>query len=224
MQPDRSTPPPAQKPPTPQWKMTSTPSSLPVTSPNAEAGKRTDKAVPKPYVNLDFGGNPPPKPTSPPGAKASADGVARAPVPVPRYDKVKPSNNTPKPAPRPARPADAKQQFEPREIVPGSASRTSKKNPNFRTLPLNDRGSLVKPGRPKVESDSGENGVSFHRSNTKKDPKKLAFTHGKKTKPVIHDPSKKPFLAKSLRQVDEEPTNQTSVAEMRRLLEQKNTR
>eukprot|EP00795_Rhopilema_esculentum_P007618 gene7618-13430_t len=168
-----------------------------------------------------------------PSASNVAQGPIRAPIPAPRTPKISNPGEIPVAAPRPQRPmAPPRNQFD-RTIKPG---RASKKNPNFRTLPLNDRGSLRRP--EKLESSPNDSGTpclpdNNGNSNVAED-KKIDGTVAKKPiappKPQMAPPKKslqngdgeKPLLTKHLEPVKEE--RPTSVAEMRKLLEQKSQR
>ena len=168
-----------------------------------------------------------------PSASNFTQGPIRAPIPAPRPPKNPSSGEIPVAAPRPQRPAaPSKNQFD-RTIKPG---RASKKNPNFRTLPLNDRGSLRRPEKQESSTnDSGTPCLPDNNGNSKvAEDKKINGSVAKKPlappKPPIAPPKKslqngcdeKPMLPKHLEPVKEE--RPSSVAEMRRLLEQKGQR
>ena len=182
---------------------------------------KINKPVPKPYVNLDYNNTPVGVQSGPSSNKSGpVNNEIRPPIPAPRSVKPPASNGVPKPAPRPTRPNPPQNQFQERQIVPGRASRTSKKNPNFRTLPLNDRGSLRRVEKTKSGPDSGDDNantqVPFPSAAQKKVP---LVPPAKKPKP---DAAKKPLLPKGKLDVVEEieeDTKRNQVAEMRRLLE-----
>lgn len=196
-------------------------SSFTPENPVAETLTKKDKPVLKPYVNLDFTPEPVTGKTLPAG-KCPAKEIVRAPVPVPRPGKQQGPNVSPKPAPRPMKVSTEQAQVQPtRTIVPGRATRASKKNPNFRTLPLNDRGSIKRPEKPISEEEDSTDTGSMP-SGTNDTQKKVPIVPCKKPKPVVPQPTKKPLLPKSLKAVKDDDTKRSSVLEARRLLEQNN--
>lgn len=168
-----------------------------------------------------------PKPLPEPNkTEPNKTSLAKAPIPAARPHPAS-SNSTaaavPTPAPRPNRPTAAS-----RPIQPGRALRASKKNPNFRTLPLNDRGSLRRAEKP-------ADGKTVSWQNHPKMPSVVEESSSKPatTKVPIAPPKKpknnvaadtKPLIHQTLAPVKEENARPSSVAEMRKLLELKNQR
>ena len=185
------------------------------TNSNTNIAAMKSKPVPKPYVNLDYDSTPDPKQSDSSVASGSppSNGI-RAPIPVPRNAKPQASNGAPKPAPRKTKFPAAQEQFQNQQLRPG---RASKKNPNFRTLPLNDRSSIKRFEKPKHERDGEDNNANLEGSSAGNEPKKVPLLPTKKPKP---EAAKKPMLPKHLEVVGEEDTKRSSVAEMKRLLEQ----
>ena len=188
----------------------------------ANSDTKLNKPVPKPYVNLDYNNKPIAIQSGPSANKNPVSNEIRPPIPAPRSPKPPASNSTPKPAPRPTKPRAPREQFQERQIVPGRASRTSKKNPNFRTLPLNDRGSVRRTEKPKSGQDSGDDNVNTQAPCASTAQKKVPMVPVKKPKP---EAAKRPLLQKRNLEVveeKEEDTKRSQVAEMRRLLEKNN--
>jgi len=185
------------------------------TDTNAKTKAMNSRPVPKPYVNLEYDSTPDFKQSDSSVATGSPPtGGIRAPIPAPRNAKPQASNGAPKPAPRKAKFSAAQEQFQNRQLGPG---RASKKNPNFRTLPLNDRSSIKRFEKPKNERDGEDNNANLQGSSANSAPKKVPLLPTKKPKP---EAAKKPMVPKHLDVVEEEDTKRSSVAEMRRLLEQ----
>ena len=201
----------------PTAKSTFKEASNPEQSTAADLDTNIAKPVPKPYVNFDCNNKHISKQIDTCADAGQIGSGIKAPIPVPRKTKPQTSNGAPKPAPRLARPSEAPEQFQQRELVPRRASRPSKKNPHFRTLPLNDRGSLKRLEKPKGGPTGEDNNANVEPTGSS-GPRKAPLIPANKPKP---DATRKPLLPKHLKPVIEEGTAQGSVAEKRRLLEAK---
>ena len=185
-------------------------------------------AVPKkPESNTNSAGVPKPLPEpTKPLPESNKTSLPKAPIPAARPHPTSSNSTTaavPTPAPRPNRPTAPS-----RPIQPGRASRASKKNPNFRTLPLNDRGSLRRPEKPADgKTVSWQNQPKMpsvaEESSSKPTTTKVPIAPPKKPKNNVSTDTK-PLLHQTLAPVKEENARPLSVAEMRKLLEQNNQR